>query len=349
MKLYYPKSHYNTSYRSELFPLLKPFIKEAAFTDEQRIAIYGVSAKDFEIADTFHGADVCILPMSWNYYMQTHQLKQASEFITESKTQQKIVWSFISGDHGLKILDYNHVVVFRLGGYQSKHLKEHQGLPVFIEDYLSKHHLLDNYLPKEYNSQPVVGFCGQANSSKKQFYIDIVKKLWFNLKSICGLSNYETETLLPTSFLRAKLLKCLRKAKDINDCFVLRKQYRAGVITEKQNNKTTLEFYNNILDSHYILCVRGCGNFSVRFYETLMMGRIPIYVNTDGFLPFSNMINWKQHVVWVEPEEQQQIAEKVLSFHSQLTPESFFKLCESNRKLWENKLTLNGFFKTVIQ
>lgn len=349
MRLYYPKAHYNKQHRSELFPLLKPFIKGEGFTDDARMAMYGVSEKDFEIVNALELADVCVLPMSWNYYVQKEQLKSAQEFIASAKKSGKKVWSFIAGDYGVQIPKFDHVMVFRLGGYQSKNIKGHQGMPVFLGDYLTKHKLLNDYLPKHYTEKPIVGFCGQANISKKKAIINVLKLMWHNSKSLLKLHAFEAESLIATSYLRAQLLKRLSSHEGIDDHFILRKQYRAGVIGQKQTHNTTLEFYNNILESQYVLCVRGGGNFSVRFYETLMMGRIPVYIDSDGFLPLNDVIDWKQHVVWVEPDERDMVAEKVVSFHNKLTPESFFELCENNRKLWEEHLTLKGFFQSVRQ
>ena len=34
-------------------------------------------------------------------------------------------------------------------------------------------------------------------------------------------------------------------------------------------NESTLEYYNNIRESDYVLCLRGGGNYSRRLYETL--------------------------------------------------------------------------------
>ena len=82
--------------------------------------------------------------------------------------------------------------------------------------------------------------------------------------------------------------------------------------------------------------------YAIRSYY---VGRIPIYIHTDGFLPLNDDIDWKQHVVWIEPYEQDLVAEKVVSFHNQLTPQSLQLLCEQNRKLWEQQLTMTGFFK----
>ena len=103
-----------------------------------------------------------------------------------------------------------------------------------------------------------------------------------------------------------------------------------------------------MIDSEYVICVRGAGNFSVRFYETLAMGRIPIFINTDCLLPLSNSVNWKNHVVWIEQNELNTMDSKIVEFHKTLSSEKLKKLQEANRTLWEESLTLGGFFKTFF-
>lgn len=92
--------------------------------------------------------------------------------------------------------------------------------------------------------------------------------------------------------------------------------------------------------------MRGGGNFSVRFYETLAMGRIPILVNTDCLLPLANTIDWKKHCVWVEENDQQLIAQRVFDFHQQHNQTSLEDLMQTNRKLWEDNLRIGSFFKS---
>ena len=48
---------------------------------------------------------------------------------------------------------------------------------------------------------------------------------------------------------------------------------------------------NRANKSLFTFCYRGAGNFSYRFYETLMMGRIPILVNTDCVFPFEDKVD----------------------------------------------------------
>ena len=64
-----------------------------------------------------------------------------------------------------------------------------------------------------------------------------------------------------------------------------------GAKNSEDMKVTTLEYYENIKNSDYVLVFKRTGNFSIRLYETLMMGRIPIFINTDCLLPFNNHIN----------------------------------------------------------
>ena len=90
MKLYYPKSHLDKSYRSLLFPLLKPFIKSDGAADARRLAFYNVSKEDFEFTELVEEADVVILTMAWNYYVITKQVSIAIDFVKKCATLNKM-------------------------------------------------------------------------------------------------------------------------------------------------------------------------------------------------------------------------------------------------------------------
>ncbi|MEO5991473.1 MAG: exostosin family protein [Ferruginibacter sp.] len=344
MKLYYPSHHYNSAYRGYVFPLLKAYIKGKGFTDAQRKALYGVSDADFSFVDSMADAQLVVLPMSWNYYALTKQMSMAYALIEEAKKADKLVWTFNAGDFGVKLPCFNNVVVFRQGGYASRNQAGHRGLPSIINDYVRKQHLANSFLNSNYSIKPIVGFCGQSNNSKQNALKEMMKQGVRNIKSTLGFSFWEPQKVLATSYLRGTLLKQLEDNTAIDSHFIKRKQYRAGITENKGTHNTTTEFYNNILESQYVLCVRGAGNFSVRFYETLMMGRIPLYIHTDGYLPLSDEIDWKAHVVWIDYKDRDRIAEILLDFHQQLDQESLIALFQENRKLWEEKLTLSGFF-----
>lgn len=235
-----------------------------------------------------------------------------------------------------------------MSGYRSKLDNQHQGIPVFIEDPLKKIYSNTKIVLSIYGKLPIVGFCGQTNSSRINALNEIFKVLFKNIKYYVGLSVNSPQKIQSTSFNRAMVLEIIKKSKKITTKFIERKGYRAGVVSEEARKVTELEFYNNMLESNYIVCIRGAGNFSVRLFETLAMGRIPVFINTDCILPLPNLINWKKHMVWIEFDELHKIEEKIKNFHESHNKSSFEALQRANRKLWEEKLTFNGFFKSIF-
>ena len=345
MKVHFLKNSYNSNYRGQLFPLLKAFIKSPSFTDQERKAMYQISEKEVEFVDDLKEAEICILTMSWNYYLETHQYDLAVDYIHKANTAGKQVWTWMSGDFGVKLnLDANFIV-FRNSGHKSQLSNQHIGMPVFISDPLKQIYNTTELLMPEYNSKPTVGFCGQANSSFKQSLKEIAIRLKYYIDHQLGRTYDSPQPIQSTSLLRAKLLKKLEASKFIKSNFIKRQKYRAGIKENKAKHETTQEFYDNILESHYVLCVRGGGNFSVRFYETLAMGRIPVFVNTDCLLPLETKIDWQKHCVWVDFKDRNQISEKVKAFHKTHTKESLYNLMQANRSLWESYLRIGNFFK----
>jgi len=250
----------------------------------------------------------------------------------------------MSGDFGVKLnLDADYIV-FRHSGHRSKLPYSHIGLPNFIIDPFKKYYQTSELIYPSYSPQPIVGFCGQTDADLINAAKEIAVRIYHRLQYAFNNSIYTPQPIQAKSKLRADLLRKLENDQNISTNFIKRKKYRAGVQSDKKLHQTTIEFYDNILNVQYVLCVRGGGNFSVRFYETLAMGRIPIFVNTDCLLPLADQIDWKKHCVWVEAAEKKHIADKVHQFHQKHTQESLFKLMQSNRKLWKEKMRTGRFF-----
>lgn len=328
-----------------LFPLLKPFIKGDNFSDAERISMYHVSEKDFEFTEELVEADIVILTMAWNYYVEVKKTELAISFVKQCNSLNKKVITVNTGDFGVRIPYLENLIILWQGGYKSKFSKNEFVLPPFIADPLKKHYNTKTIFKSPYHLKPIIGFCGQANSSRLNAIKENFNNVLRNMKFYLGLTLQEPQQLKSTTFLRASVLNDLQKSSLVNSNFILRKKYRAGVTDNKDTHKTTKEFYDNLKNSDYVVCVRGGGNFSIRFYEALAMGRIPVFINTDCALPLEKDIAWKKHVVWVEYKDRHNVAQRVSDFHKALSEKNFLDLQLANRKLWEERLTLGGFFK----
>lgn len=143
--------------------------------------------------------------------------------------------------------------------------------------------------------------------------------------------------------LRSRALKALAGHPGVDDVFVIRDQYRAGVSSDEDRARTQAEFDDNLRAATYALCVRGTGNFSARFYEALSFGRVPLFVNTRCVLPFEDEIDWRARTVWVESSEASRIGERLVAAHGEVIDDPS-RSAESLRQLWNDRLTQNGYF-----
>lgn len=111
---------------------------------------------------------------------------------------------------------------------------------------------------------------------------------------------------------RAKIIRLFEKSPLVHCDFIKRTQFWGG---QPHASSLISEFYGNMLKSQFVICNRGRGNFSIRFYQTLASGRIPVLVDTDMVLPFAEFINWNDLIVFEKNEKK--CLEKVVAFFNQ--------------------------------
>ena len=144
-------------------------------------------------------------------------------------------------------------------------------------------------------------------------------------------------------------MRYLEETEGVDKSFIRRKHFWGGAKSRFRDDKQLADevrktYINNLGECDYVLCIRGTGNFSFRFYETLSRGRIPLFVNTDCQLPFSDEIDWKAHCVWVEEKDLKIIGRVLLDFHRNLSAEEFLALQKKNYEMWREWLGPVGYY-----
>lgn len=106
------------------------------------------------------------------------------------------------------------------------------------------------------------------------------------------------------------------------------------------------EEYDSIVKStQYTLCPRGCANYSFRFYETLALGRIPIYPDCGG--PLIEGVDWRNEIVWVERDAD--IKTALNEFHSQFTDDKSFRSHQRRmREIYDANCSFEAQAKKII-
>ena len=167
-----------------------------------------------------------------------------------------------------------------------------------------------------------------------------------NIKSIIGISPDDTQALLSSSNLRFNVLMSFERNNWFSTNYLIRQKYRGGIQTSENRRNTTLEYYNNQVQSNLVTCVRGVGNFSLRFYETLAMGRIPIFVDTDSPLPELGGKDWNDYIIWVEQNKIDQAPQIAKAW---LEGKNIIELEKKNRQLWIEHFRLDNFWINELE
>lgn len=318
---------------------------------ETRLQQYGNRASQFMAIDSPADADLYLLPLTWNHYLEQDAIHLVASEVERSVGAGHHLTIFNVGDFTANI-PFSNVILFEASSYASRRVLSQNrifALPAFISNYLGLY-CRGQIQVREKQAMPVVGFCGQAGGSWLDFLRRDMALRFRRFSYVIGHGKWEPAPF-ETTRLRRRILKQLAQSPSVRTDFLVRSRYRSGYDAKQKDpfHPSRLEFVQNILNSDYTLCVRGGGNFSVRFYETLSLGRIPIFVNTDCILPFDDKIDYRQYCVWVEEHEIPHIAEKVLDFHRSLSPTQFMELQKACFELWRNWLSMDGFYAHFME
>ncbi len=215
----------------------------------------------------------------------------------------KILWANTSTPEILKDIssktdDKHKTLVFIVDDFEQRY-NHHQNLILFRTSLRASRKRINEFvLPyiwecndtafptSESTITPVVGFCGLVNKHRK------------------------------------KIIQTFKKSNRVESNFIIRDKFWGG---DPHNSQLVDEYEANIKSSQFVLCNRGRGNFSMRFYQTLAFGRIPVLVNTDMVLPFENEIPWKDLIVFEKSEKK--CLEKVIEIHKKDEITHRQKLC----------------------
>lgn len=344
LRVYAERDQYSEAHRKELNDILKSVWNNA--TAEERRQRYGRRPEQFEVVSTPDAADVHLLTMKWQHYLERGLVDQAKRAIDVARRARKPIAVFSLGDFVANLpVEGRDIHVFQPSAYRSRTTTSNHGMPAFIEDPLASLGMTSVSV-REKGARPVVGFCGQAGSSLPRHAARFVRTRIRQLRWRLGREQWEPTPLEHTWF-RQRVLDAFARSSAVETRYVLRTKYRAGVHTDDRNNpaqQARADFLNNVLDTDYTVCVRGGGNFSVRFYEALALGRIPAFVDTDCILPYHDIIEWRRYIPWIDETQLRDAGKLLADFHSKMSPAEFREHQVVCRRLWEERLTADGFY-----
>jgi hypothetical protein len=329
IKIYTDQTYLIEKNRGKVFPLLFELI---FLKNENLLSLY-------KIVDSIVECDIVIVPINIIFFYKNSKKKYLKKIILEAKNNNKKIWVYSGGDLGKTISD-DQVYVFRLGGFDSKLNNRTYILPSFITDPYIKF-VNKEIITLDKTVKPQIGFVGNANGSFKNLIREFLVYLYVQWERISKNNYFDYQSFFPSGYKRFQFLQEIKNDQRIISNFILRSGHTSKALVENEIKDSTTEFYENMYQNAYNFCLRGLGNFSVRFYETLLMGRIPIVVASDMRLPLHEIIDWKKHCVFINGNN---ISNQLVDFHDNISDKDFKDMQNSNRQLVLDKLSRESFF-----
>jgi hypothetical protein len=345
LKVFSFREHYDPAQRYYVNDLTKSLWSERVI-EAQKPGYVGW-LNNFEYELDIEKADVCLLTYFWSHYVDQDMIDKAEIEVRLGQSHKKPVIIFNGGDYPANV-PFRDVIVFESAGYRSTpDLRYHSAQPTFIPDYV-RTYCQGKLDLREKRDIPTIGFCGQVSTSPlhtlyRKFKLTQRQRRYKQKKSKWEPPPFET-----TAF-RTRVLKAFENQPGLKTNYVLRSRYHGGDVNDEAlQEKNKIEFVENLVGSDYIVCMRGGGNYSLRFYETLSVGRIPIFIDTDCLLPFQDRIDYEKYFPIIDVEDLQNAAEIVREFHAGLSNADFIEAQKACQSLWEDHMTETGFYMDFL-
>ncbi|MCE9643662.1 glycosyltransferase family 47 protein [Candidatus Parcubacteria bacterium] len=254
-------------------------------------------------------------------------------------------------EHGKKILifDYSDYdspievpdsIVFRYSQYRYKKATNEIIAAPFVEDLGARGVAL-----RAKGERPVVGFCGWADFDSLRRRLRYYARLLL-VEAHALFQNSALRAHRPGLYFRRAALARLRDSALVVSNFLIRKTFSAHAHSITSDPQTARrEYIENMVNSDFVLAPKGDGNYSMRFYEALSLGRIPLLIDTETELPLESEIDYSSFVLRVSYKDMDRLPQIVADFYAGLTEEEFKAMQERARAAFVEKLFGEAFLR----
>ena len=219
---------------------------------------------------------------------------------------------------------------------------DYQLFPWFVHVYFfNNHHKFDDYLKwsinqtknllKKFSNMPTIMLLtGDTPNLAEQFEDQIVFEVSSNNgghimpyfvdppKNNKPISEAKWDISFQGSLKTNPVRKCIRQCLDqcrVNgfDCYFKDTGDHFDLLDSRKQKHLKQSYIESIEDSKFVLCPRGPATNSVRFYEVLSRGRIPVLI-ADTDLPLENQIDYSKFCVMVPEEKRFRMCQYITEF-----------------------------------
>ncbi len=291
------------------------------------------SYKDiFTIVDNPTDADYFLIPHM--YARLKREPSYLERCVDLSKKYSKTLLLFAYQD-GAEKIDIPNTIIFRPSQYKKTLALNEIIMPAFVEDL----GVLYGISLKEKTATPSVGFVGKADFENFQHHLRFLYKNTILKRG----------PLKDGLYFRREAMRILSGDHRIKSNFITRSSYSGNkksitldpVLARK-------EYIHNMQENDFTLAPKGDGNYSLRFYETLSMSRIPILVDTDMVLPLEDKIPYDDIIIRIDYKNIRSITDTIVNLYKNWSSNEYEDRQKKARIIFEKYLFMPAFIKEVF-
>lgn len=299
----------------------------------------------YDLAEVTDPAEADVLVLSQPITDASERTRRYLETVKSSYSRYgKPIALFVGGDLS-NGLDFPGFAVLKGTQFKSSLKKNEIIIPPYCEDFKE----LYGSEPRKKGNKAVIGFCGWAGFDRPADYAKyLIKNFVFDMES--ALSRDPSRQVYKKGiYFRRKAIRAIRKSDRVAANLIVRKSFSGSPETISISpEQARREYTENMRGSDFVLAPKGDANYSVRFFEALSFGRIPILVDTDVCLPLEEEIDYSSCIVRVNYRDLDRLPEIVADFYAGLTEERFAAMQKNARETFEKYLRYDSFWNRVF-
>jgi len=277
-------------------------------------------------------ADIIIAPHEYAVLKKKPEYFEACQEIARTHKKPLLISAYQDDPSPITI---QGTIILRASAYKSMLGPHEVVMPAYIED-----------VGQLYGSEPMarperasVGFVGKAGFSTMR---DVARYL---IRNYILRHGPDREGL----YFRRHALASLARESAITLDVTARRRFSAHRKTiEVAPEDARRRYIERLKNSLFTLAPRGDGNFSLRFFETLAVGRIPVLIDTDAPLPLEDLIPYDEFIVRIPWQQVDQTGSLVASFFASKSDTEIEDMQRKARQMFETYLYMPAFLKRVF-
>lgn len=277
-------------------------------------------------------ADFFLVPHEYSFIKDNLDYINEIEFFSKKYDKNVVILSRGDIPYCVKI---KRSIVIKNSGYKGELKKNEIIAPPFVENLGEKYGVV---LKEKKNELPIVSFMGWVDLGSLKSQVKYLVKNFFTFgPKKKGL------------YFRKKVIKKLEKSEEIKTDFKIRNSFSGHKKTVEGNPQIIREEYVELLkESDLPLVVRGDGNYSLRFFEALSLGKIPLFIDTKTPLPLEDEIDYDSFILRVDYKDIDKIENRISEFWLQISNEEYVLMQEKAVSVFNEKLSPVAFYSYLF-